>query len=401
MSRSIRVLMVAPQPFFRPRGTPFSVLHRIRALLRLGHQVDLVTYPFGDDPGLDGLRIHRSARPPLIRDVRIGPSAAKLALDVPLFRVASNLARSGAFDLLHTHEEAAFVGPWIAGRTGMAHLYDMHSSLPQQFGNFGRYQWGPVVSAFQRLERHAVFGSDGVITVYPALRDHVRSLGYDGPVAVIENTLDLPHDPVTPDEVKRLREELGLTGAPVVLYTGTLEAYQGLDILVEAAAVLEPRRPDVRLLSVGGTPAQIAGLRDQARGLGVEGMFVFVPTVPPEEVFAYLELADALVTCRVRGTNTPLKIYQYLRSRRPVIATAIESHLQVLDESVAELVEPTSEGVARGIERVLDDEVAARQMAGRAHDLASDRYGEERYMEGLSTLLDQVLPGVGALEING
>ena len=54
--------MVAPEPWFRPRGTPFSVLHRIRALLRLGHSVDLLTYPFGDDPALPGLRLQRSQR---------------------------------------------------------------------------------------------------------------------------------------------------------------------------------------------------------------------------------------------------------------------------------------------------------------------------------------------------
>ena len=45
----MRILMIAPEPFFEPRGTPFSEFHRIRALTDLGHQVDLVTYPFGQD----------------------------------------------------------------------------------------------------------------------------------------------------------------------------------------------------------------------------------------------------------------------------------------------------------------------------------------------------------------
>ncbi|MEJ2239041.1 MAG: hypothetical protein P8X82_12145, partial [Gemmatimonadales bacterium] len=60
----MHILMVAPQPFFRPRGTPFSVLHRIRALSRLGHTVDLVTYPFGETPEIPGLTLRRSLRPP-------------------------------------------------------------------------------------------------------------------------------------------------------------------------------------------------------------------------------------------------------------------------------------------------------------------------------------------------
>ena len=74
----MRILMIAPEPFFEPRGTPFSEYHRIRALLELGHTVDLVTYPFGRDVAMPGLRVFRCARPPFIRNVRIGPSPAKI-----------------------------------------------------------------------------------------------------------------------------------------------------------------------------------------------------------------------------------------------------------------------------------------------------------------------------------
>src|SRR5712671_5005162 len=70
----MRILMIAPEPFFEPRGTPFSEFHRIRALTSLGHQVDLVTYPFGEDVSLPGLRVFRSLRPPFLRRVKVGPS---------------------------------------------------------------------------------------------------------------------------------------------------------------------------------------------------------------------------------------------------------------------------------------------------------------------------------------
>src|SRR4029450_6147851 len=100
---------------------------------------------------------------------------------------------------------------------------------------------------------------------------------------------------------------------------------------------------------------------EQARRLGVGAQFTFVPAVPPSEVFLYHQLADVLVTTRSRGTNTPLKIYQYLRAGRPIVATAIRSHTQVLDQACAELVAPTPAAIAAGIRRVLDD--PARQKA--------------------------------------
>ena len=128
--------MIAPEPFFEPRGTPFSEYHRIRALLDLGHTVDLVTYPFGKDVTLPGLRIFRAARPPFISRVRIGPSPAKLFLDMTLTLTALNRARREKYDVVHSHEEGAAIGVLISAALGIPHLYDMHSSLPQQLENF-------------------------------------------------------------------------------------------------------------------------------------------------------------------------------------------------------------------------------------------------------------------------
>jgi len=82
MNKNLHILMVAPQPFFSARGTPFSVLHRIRALIEHGHTVDLVTYGYGEDIALEGLTTYRCAKLPLIQRVKIGPSIPKIFLDV-------------------------------------------------------------------------------------------------------------------------------------------------------------------------------------------------------------------------------------------------------------------------------------------------------------------------------
>jgi glycosyltransferase involved in cell wall biosynthesis len=383
----MHILMVAPQPFFRPRGTPFSVLHRIRALSRLGHTVELVTYPFGDTPDIAGLTVHRSTRPPLVRDVRIGPSPAKLLLDLPLFRLAARLAASGRFDLLHTHEEASWIGQRLRRKHGLPHLYDMHSSLPQQLANFGRYDWGPVRWAFRRLERYTLASADAVIAVCPSLYDHVRDSDYDRPLALIENSLDFEPPDTPPTALASLRERLDLGTGPAIVYTGTLESYQGIDLLVEAAPTVLRTAAAARFVLVGGTPAQGDGLRRAAREHGVEAAFRIVPAVAPTDVFLYQRLADVLVTTRSKGTNTPLKIYQYLRAGRPIVATDIHSHTQVLDGRSAELVEPEAGAVAAGIVRVLTDPGHARRLADGAAKLAAERYSDAAYMASLRDLL--------------
>jgi len=391
----LRILMVAPQPFFRARGTPFSVLHRIRALVRLGHQVDLVTYPFGETPAVSGLTIYRCSRPLAVYDVAIGPSLAKLRLDLRLFRMAHRLAKTKHYDLIHTHEEAGVAGVWIARRLGRPHLYDMHSSLPQQFANFGRFNWRPVVAAFRRIERYVLGGADGVIAICPELRDHVLASGYSRPLAMIENTLDFDVPAFTAADLATLRVHLGLADEPVVLYTGTLEEYQGLGLLVAAAAELNRQGggPLPRFVVVGGTKTQAAPLAEQARALGMAARFTFVPAVLPGAVFLYHQMADVLVTTRSRGTTTPLKLYQYLRAGKPIVATAIRSHTQVLDDSCAELVEPAPAGIAAGIRRVLEDPDRRRALAEGARRASRERYSEAVYLERLQDLLARLPVG--------
>jgi glycosyltransferase involved in cell wall biosynthesis len=386
----MHILMVAPQPFFRPRGTPFSVLQRLRALSRLGHTTELVTYPFGETPDVPGLTVHRSAVPPFIRDVRIGPSPTKLVLDVPLFRLAARIAASGRFDLLHTHEEAGWIGAWLARRHGIPHLYDMHSSLPQQLANFERYNWAPVVWAFGRLERYTLEGADAVIAVCPALRDHVRDTGFPRPLALIENSFDFDPGVVEPGDVDGVRRQLDLGSGPVIVYTGSLEPYQGLDLLVAAAPSVLRLLPDARFLVVGGTVDQVSALGRQVMAVGAVAAFRILPAVHPNEVCRYQHLADVLVTTRSKGTNTPLKIYQYLKAGRPIVATDIPSHTQVLSPDNAELVAPAAAEIAAGIVRVLTEEGRAARLAEGARSLARQRYSDEAYIDALDGFLAQV-----------
>ena len=110
----VRILMIAPEPFFEPRGTPFSEFHRIRALTALGHHVDLVTYPFGQDVTMPGLRVFRCLRPPFVRRVGIGPSVPKLALDLLLSFTVLRRALASRYDAIHSHEEAGVIGAALA-----------------------------------------------------------------------------------------------------------------------------------------------------------------------------------------------------------------------------------------------------------------------------------------------
>src|SRR5436190_6634451 len=179
--------MIAPEPFFEPRGTPFSEFHRIRALTALGHHVDLVTYPFGQDVVMPGLRIFRSLRPPFLRAVKIGPSFAKVPLDALLTLTVIRRALSTKYDAIHSHEEGGVIGAALAALLGVPHLYDMHSSLPQQLNNFAFSRSPLIRRAFLAIERFMIRRSRVVIVICPSLEATVREIDPHVPAVLIEN----------------------------------------------------------------------------------------------------------------------------------------------------------------------------------------------------------------------
>jgi glycosyltransferase involved in cell wall biosynthesis len=378
----MRILMIAPEPFFEPRGTPFSEYHRIRALTALGHQVDLVTYPFGQDVAMPGLRIFRSARPPFLRGVKVGPSLAKVPLDICLALAACRRALTGRYDAVHSHEEGGVIGVGIAAALRLPHLYDMHSSLPQQLSNFALTRSRLLLGLVRAAERLMVRRSRVVVVICPALEQTVRDIVPLARVVLIENAPGSIDTDVSEAAAQAVRSRFGLgADTPLLVYTGTFEAYQGLDLLFAALSVVRNRRPDVRLLLVGGKTDQVARARVQAEAAGAGGLVIFAGEQPATDMFPFLCAGDVLVSPRSTGTNTPLKIYQYLRSGRPIVATRLLTHTQVLDDSTAVLTAPTPEDFARGVLAVLDDPQRAAAMGRRARELADTKYSYEAYLE--------------------
>jgi glycosyltransferase involved in cell wall biosynthesis len=378
----VRILMIAPEPFFEPRGTPFSEFHRIRALTTLGHEVDLVTYPFGQDVTMPGLRVFRSLRPPFVTHVKIGPSFAKIPLDALLTLTAIRRAFTERYDAIHSHEEGGLIGAILAQILRVPHLYDMHSSLPQQLTNFAFSRSRLVRRVFLAIERFMIRRSRVVIVICPSLQDTVREIEPSAHSVLIENAPGSGEDRATPEQAAALRTALGLGAAtPMVLYTGTFEAYQGLDLLFEAMAIVHRDRPDARLVLAGGRPDQVEKARGQARRAGVAEATIFAGERPASEIPRYLLACDVLVSPRSRGTNTPLKIYQYLRSGRVIVATRLLTHTQVLSDDIAILTGATAAEFAGGIAAALADPARAAALGERARELAESKYSYEAYLE--------------------
>jgi glycosyltransferase involved in cell wall biosynthesis len=358
------------------RGTPLAVLAMAKALTTLGHQVDLLTLPQGEPLELPGLRHLRSLWLPVGR-VRAGPSLAKLLLDLPFALEASLRMCFSRYDVVHAVEEAAHLVAPLARLLRLPLVMDVDSQIPDQLRYSGFATRGPLLRLAEALERRALGSATAVITVCRSLSDGVRRVAPNARVFQIEDPPLGDSRAADPAAVARLRASLGLSDAPVVLYAGSLEPYQGVELLVDAGA----RVGDAQFVFVGGEPREIEALRARAASAAAAARCVFAGKRPPHELPELLALADVLVSPRLQGTNTPFKIYSYLASGKPLVATRLLTHTQLLDDTLAFLVEPTAQGVADGIREALRDPGEAGRRAERGRALIEREYSTARFLE--------------------
>jgi len=380
--------MLTPQPYFRARGTPFSVLHRVRALCAMGYKVDMVTYPFGEDVAFDGLKIIRSGNWGLIKDVKIGPSIQKIFLDISLYFTARKLLKKNKYDVIHSHEEAAFFAMRLAKKHNALHVYDMHSSLPQQLANFNAFNLGFFKNIFEHLENKVLTSCDATITICPELADLVENFKLNTPHELIENTAD--DSKVFSNGSANIRQKHKLKDKKIILYTGTFEAYQGIDILFHAFKETYSKNPQAYLIMVGGREEQVEKYKQLAKNLGVDNFVLFTGTVHPSEIPSYIEAADMIASPRCTGTNTPLKIYGYLRTGKPIIATDMLTHTQVLNNEVALLVPPNEIGLSEGMNELINNAALGESKVAAAKILAEEKYSDAIYMHKVKKLYDAI-----------
>jgi glycosyltransferase involved in cell wall biosynthesis len=124
----------------------------------------------------------------------------------------------------------------------------------------------------------------------------------------------------------------------------------------------------------------VAAAKTRADAAGASAVMVFTGQQPAREIPGFVQAADLLVSPRIRGTNTPLKIYSYLRSGKPIVATNLLTHTQVLSAEIATLVEPRPEPFAEAVLTLLDQPEQRARLSAAALAVAREKYSRESYL---------------------
>ncbi|MBI4667146.1 MAG: glycosyltransferase family 4 protein [Nitrospinae bacterium] len=379
----MRILFLAPQPFFEARGTPINVRNMVTALSELGHEVDLLVYPHGDNVDIPNVRIHRVIRIPGLGKAPIGPSKEKVIYDAAMMIHAFTTLVRGKYDAIHAVEDAAFMAWPLSWLFGVPFVFDMDSIMSDQLRYSRFMRDGFLLKAFERMESAALRSASMVITVCGHLTEAAALRVDRSKIFQIEDT-PMTGAPPPGLAVEKLRAELGLPeGCEPVVYTGNLEKYQGIDLLLDSAVEVAREHPSVRIVVVGGSGADVEKYKAKAGAMGLGANVVFAGPKPPETMPTYYELADILVSPRIEGTNTPLKIYTYLDTGKPVVATDLPTHTQALNRDVAMLARPEKMEFARAILLLLNDKGLRRALGDRGREYVRSNFSYASFRKKL------------------
>jgi glycosyltransferase involved in cell wall biosynthesis len=350
-----RVLYVSADRGVPVRGHKGASVH-VRSLLHawksLGIEARLLTTRSGPADGpAPGAEIVQAKAGAGMESVVRGVARA-LRGGAPLERALSRLADHGALlragfqgtrrsppDFVYERYSLASVaGRILACRLGVPHLLEVNAPLADEEARYRGLRLGRLT---RWIEGWLMRGADRVFVVSTALEAHARRLGVRPErIVVLPNAVD-PNWFHAAREGDEARARIGLDGGVVVGFAGSLKPWHGVHRLVRAVALASPRT-SIELLVIGEGPEREA-LARLAATCGITGRVRFTGPVAHESVGAYLAACDILCAPYEPADDfyfSPLKIAEYLAVGRPVVASAVGSLRETLDEDRGAVLVP-------------------------------------------------------------
>jgi len=385
-----RVLMIAPQPYFDWRGSPIRVGFNVQALVDLGYAVDLLTMPLGEDRQIPGARIIRIRNVFRLKSLPIGPSFWKALYDIGLLFGGLRLSRNGVYRVVHAIEDAGIIGVLVARLRGAKLIFEKHSDPSSYRTGFFRNLF---MAFYARVEAFVIRRADAVIGTGPGLVEQARRIA---PAARAYHIFDIPSSLIEadPERVRAIRASLQANpDERLITYVGSFAVYQGIELLFEALPRVARENERARFVIIGGTADEMAQRRRQMAQQGVVNAVSFLGKIPPDDLPHYLAASDILLSPRVAGTNTPLKLLDYLKAGRAIVATDNEANRLILDASNAVLVQPDAGHFAEGVSQLLRDDERREQLGARSRQLVRERYHFDEFKKRLMDCYNGVLDG--------
>ncbi len=378
----MKILVLLPFSFFRTSGSPLNSYYRIRALLELENQIDIATYPHGQNIELDNLKIYRLPKRRLFKTLQPGELFKKFIYEFFLFFNCLRLIIINKYDLVIAHGTIALIciifKPFIKAKF----VATIHGNIEEELSKWNISKNKSLFGITSKLEALPLRYYDKILTVTPVLKDKLLTKGLlENRIITINNsTFSKPYIPYA--STNRIFK---------VLYSGTFVKVQNLDLLYRTAEILKSE--DVEFLLIGGNQKEIAENKGIVSNLNLKNI-TLVPRIEPKELEQYYRQADIVVSPRVYGhAEIPQKIYDYLNFGKCILAADVQIHRNLLTEENSILVKPFPGDFADAIRKLIKDPALIAHLGQQAKETFEASYSfvimKSRYQDLLSELSSQ------------
>ncbi len=376
----MKILIVAPQPFFSFRGTPIATKLLIQELIKLGHKVDILTFHLGEDLNIKDLRTIRIWKLKFIRNIPIGFSIGKLVCDVFLTIKLFYIVTKNNYDVIHAIEESIFPAILISKIFKIPVIYDMDSLLyiPKDSNSF-LYKVHKNLAKFflKKIIRIPV----KVVVSNNHLKNYIKvNISSQARIVVLRDS------PIRAIEAKEnLRKKFNLYDKYLFLYIGNLTSYQGIGLAIEAFSKVKTDK--YKFIVIGGDKKQILKYKKLAIKHKVFDKIIFLGVRPIEYMLYYLIQADALILPKLTGNLTPMKANYYKLSRVPILATDIPGNTEILEGSNTYFFKPNVDSFTYVIEKFMKSQ---NDLSDKENDLFSIKKDAKKFQIRYNLLIKQL-----------
>jgi glycosyltransferase involved in cell wall biosynthesis len=392
--RTYKILMLAPTMFFADYGCHVRILEEAVALRDAGHQVAILAYPNGRD--IAGLEIRRCWGVPFNYRVIVGSSRHKLYLDVMLGGKLFATLLGWRPDLIHAHlHEGALIGSVLGRLFGLPVVFDFQGSLTSEMidHHFLRRE-SLLYAPWLWLEKQIVQMPAAILTSSRHGAELLRNDFACAPGCVYAVSDCVNADTFHPEAVGEqeraaLKAELGIPPErQVVAYLGVLAEYQGIGLLLEAAAEVLRARPQTHFL-VMGYPG-VERYRRLAAEMGLDGHVTFTGRVPYDDAPRHLALGDVAVAPKISDTEGSGKILNYMAMALPTVAFNTPVSREYMGEDGVYAEQGNAHALAEALLWLLSEDVPRRELGHRLRQRVIANYSWQQARQRIVEIYDEV-----------
>jgi glycosyltransferase involved in cell wall biosynthesis len=280
------------------------------------------------------------------------------------------------YDVVHVHNMPDFLvfAALFPKLRGAKIILDLHDPMPELMESiYGLKADNRKVHFLRRIERWSIGFADLVLTPNIAFKKLFASRSCSP--NKIEIVMNSPQPEIfDSDRFPQGRDRIDDNGEFRVMHHGLIAHRHGVDLLVEAIALLRPKIPGIRLDIYGGATPFLKTVLEVAQRLGVEGI------VCHHGPKSQAEIAEAILRCHLgvvpnrrstfTETNFPTRLFEYLAMHRPVIAPSTQGIRDYFADDQMVFFEPGNvDDLATKILYVRDHPEEVRQTVRRGHEV--------------------------------